>query len=189
MNQHSAAPVRAAGYRLDHLAINFHTGGPVAMPGPIRRCADWLHNSLGEHIWERPAESAQQSQAQAVNSNVVVFPMFARREQWPRVPFAALPLNREVPVAVDNVRLAEQSPFPFRGILQQLPPRNRAVMWTLEAAVIHGSAYWFIKITDQTIRDSNPSHHAQIILRLREREVHLPRTSSTHDVRSRPQNK
>src|SRR5258708_1240753 len=184
MNQHSAAPVRAAGYRLDHLAINFHTGGPVAMPGPIRRCADWLHNSLGEHIRERPAESAQQSQAQAVNSNVVIFPMFARREQWPRVPFAALPLNQEVPVTVDNVRLAEQAPFPFRGVLQQMPPRNRAVVRTLETSVIHGSAYWFIKISDQTIRDSNPGKHAQIALRRGEREVNLPGIAPTDNFRS-----
>ena len=159
------------------------------MPGPVRRCADWSHNSLGEHLRKRSTEAAKQSQTQAVNSNVVVFPVCTRREQRPRVPFAALAFNREIPVTIDNIRLTEQRPFPFRRVPQQMAPRNCAIMGAVESSIMHGSAHRFIKVADQSIHDRDPRQHAQIALRRRECEVHLSGISPTHDFRSRPDDK
>src|SRR4051812_49154315 len=142
MDENAATPVRAARYRLHSLAGDLDVGVAVAVPFPIGRGADRLHDELAEDLWQRPSPQPQQCQTQSVDADVVVFPERPGRLQ---VPVCSLfPGSRaaaDATVAIDEVRLAPQLALPFRGLLQQMMPGDRAIVRPVEAAIIDGAAH------------------------------------------------
>ncbi len=109
------------------------------------------------------------------------------RRQRPRVALASLAFQPEVAVAVDHVGLAEQLAFPFRGVLQQMPPGDAAVLRAVEPAVVHGAADRFIEVGDQPVHDGDAGQQAQIALGRREREVDLVGLAPGRDLEAAAQ--
>src|SRR3954453_489241 len=117
MDEHPAAPMRAARHRLHPPSVDLDMGVAVAVPLPALRRADRVRYQLAEHLRQWPAPHAQQRQREAVDPDIVVFPERARFLQVAvRALFAARGTSADAAVAVDQVRLAPQLALPFRGL-------------------------------------------------------------------------
>ena len=73
------------------------------MPGPFGGRADRVHDSFGEYFGQGPTKKTKQREAEAIDPDIVVFPVFTWRLQRPGIPFAALTFNREISVTVDDI--------------------------------------------------------------------------------------
>lgn len=131
---------------------------------------------------KRPAENPQQREGQAVGADVVIFPVRAKRLQRTGVAFLGAPFQGDGAVAVDPVGLAEQRAFPLRGVLQQVPPGDGAVMIALEPAIINPTAHGLIEGGDQPVGHRDAGQQGQIGLRRREGEVDLIGVAPARDL-------
>ncbi len=181
MDEHPAAPVAAAGDRLHAHAVHVDKRVVVAVPLPVGGGADRGHDPFGEHLRQRAAEHTQQCEAEPVHPDVVVFPVGARRLQRPQIALPAAPLGGQVAAAVDDVGLAEQRALPFRGLLQQVPPGDRAVVLALEAAIAHPVAHPRVQVGDQPICMGDAGQQGQVGFGDAEGRVHLARVAPARD--------
>src|ERR1700735_1648222 len=103
VDQHPATPVCAAGDTFDGPPVDLDRRCAVAVPGPIRRRTDRLHDAFRTHLWQRATKATQQREAQPVDADVVVFPVLARRLQQTRLALETFSLDRQIAVAVDDI--------------------------------------------------------------------------------------
>ena len=109
-----------------------------------------------------------------------------------RALFAARGTAADAAVAVDQVRLAPQLAFPFRGLLQQVMPGDPVVVRRLETAVIAiewGAAYRLVHVADQAAVDGEAGQDRQIALGDAEGQIDLRRVAplgDDHGRRARP---
>ena len=83
-----------------------------------------------QHLVERLAKDVEEREAQTVHADVVVFPQRARRPHRARRALsrvAELALA-DVAVVIDRVRLVPQRALPLAGLLQEMTPRDVAVL-------------------------------------------------------------
>ena len=105
----------------------------------------------------------QQRQAEAIDADVVVFPITARRAQFPALALARIVrLRTKLPVAVDQVGLGKQRAFPFRGLLQQMPPGDRLILRGGELIIQGRLRHPLIHIADQAVRDGQSGQDGKV---------------------------
>ena len=109
VDPYPAAPMGAAGHRRHHLAIYLKEGIAIMVPGPGFRGADRIHNTLFKNLWQRPSEHLHQAQTEPIYTDIIIFPIGARRLQ---LPLSALPtivgFDTQLAVMVNDVRLVPQ---------------------------------------------------------------------------------
>src|SRR5207248_7472641 len=106
---------------------------------------------------KRATKQLQQRQAQAVHADVVVLPERARRPHRARhalVGLAEVGLA-EVTVVVDRIGLAEQRARPLAGLLQEVAPRDRAVLLGVEVDTTRRLAHALVEAFDEAARDAD----------------------------------
>src|SRR6267154_549577 len=175
MDEDPAAPMRTAGYRLHPLARDLDIGVTVAMPFPIGGGADRLHDELAEDLRQRSSPEPQQRQAQPIYADIVIFPEISGRLQVAMRPLLAGGCaSADAAVAIDQIRLAPQLSFPFRGLLQQVMPGDRVIVRRVEPAIVNGAAYRFVEVADPAAIEGEPRQDRQVALRDAEGQVDLP---------------
>src|SRR5689334_8670574 len=80
-------------------------------------------------------------------------------------------------VAVDQVRLVPQRTFPFRGLLQEVVPRDRVVVRRIETAVIDLEADLLVGVADQPAVPGETGEDREIALGDAERHVYARRVA------------
>ena len=110
-------------------------------------------------------------QAQTVDPDVVVFPMGARLLEVTVISLAAIIAATDIAVAVDQVGFAPQGAFPFAGLLQQMPPRDGAVVVALKAAVVDQTGDGSVEIGQEPAIEGDPGDRGHDALGDREGHV------------------
>ncbi len=151
----------------------------IAVPLPARGRADRPHHRVREHARQRLSEEPQQREAQAVDADVVVFPVGAGLAQRPERAFGivGLALRLQVAVSVDEVGLAPERALPLRGLLQQMMPGDGTVLRGLEPAVRDAHAHALLRIGQQPAVMSDAGEQAEVALGDAEGHVDLTRVA------------
>ena len=159
-------------------AVDLDFGVAIAVPLPLRRSTDRIHDQLAKHFGQWATPQPQQGEAQPVYPDVVVFPEFSGR---PEIAVAALRRRARTAadraVAVDQVRLVPQRAFPFRGLLQEVVPGDRVVVRRIETAVIDPAADLLVRVADQPAVPGETGKHREIALGDAERHVDARRVA------------
>src|SRR5262249_26690232 len=121
LHEEAAAPVAATRHRLHALAVDFDIGIAVAVPLPTVGAADRRRDRLAEHLGQWPTEAPQQRKREAIDADVVVFPMGAGLLKRARRSLLCARLVAEVAVTVDEIGLVPERPLPLRGVVEELP--------------------------------------------------------------------
>src|ERR1700731_3986100 len=164
-DEDAASPMAAARDGLHPPSVDLDPGVAVARPLPIGRGTDRVHDQLAEHLGQRAAPNPQQSQAQAVDPDVVVFPEPARPMEVAVSPLwrCTRPAGRGA-VAVDKIGLVPQHTLPFRGLLQEVMPGDRVVVRRLETAILDRATDLLVRIADQSAIPGEPGEDREIAL-------------------------
>ena len=107
----------------------------------------------------------QQRQRQLVDAHVVVFPVAARRLQWPRIALAAAGgprIVRHDAPAVHRVGHAEAAALPLAGLLEQVTPGHRAVVRRVEADAGQARHHRFVHVGQQTVAMRHAGQHREV---------------------------
>src|SRR5207237_10382127 len=136
------------------------------------RRADRIHHLAAQDLLERLAEDLEQRQAQPVHADVVVFPQRARRAHHARRALhgAADFALAEVTVVIDRVRLVPEGALPLARLLEEMAPRDVAVLRGVETTVAHGPADRLVE-RDEPAIDGEPGQERAIALGDAERQV------------------
>ena len=148
VDEHSAAPMSAAGDGLHGRAVEHDPGIFIAVPAPGVAGADRVHDVVLEHLRQRTPPYAQRRQRQRVDPHVVVFVDAARRVARPGEPLRGIRLGPVCPV-----RLAPQGAFPVAHLPQHVIPRDRAIVRGLERReqIGDGKALGLVATSDRIV--------------------------------------
>src|SRR5262245_31681706 len=156
----------SATWHRDHLLAVDHDGGvAVAVPAPVRRRPDRIHDAPLEHRRQRLLEDLQQRIAQPVHAHVVVFVERARLLE--RAPRALGRLGHGQPdhtIVVDAILLAEHRAVPFAGLGQEMSPGDVAVLLALEAVIEGVVSGLVVEAPDQPVAQRQPGQQGEIAL-------------------------
>ena len=140
-----AAPARAAAHRGNLLAVDLDVGIAVAVPAPVLRRADRVHDVGLQHLRQPLAEQAQQRQGEPVDPHVVVFVERARLVDLARLALAVAELLHAHEIGI----LAPQRAFPFALLLQVVLPGDFGVVRRIVAAVVDVFRHRIVDVLDQ----------------------------------------
>ncbi len=162
MHEEPAAPMAAARDGLHALAVDLDMGIAIAVPLPIAGGADRRGDGRAENIGERPAETPEQGERQAVHADVVVFPVLAGLAKCARHALLGARLVAEIAVPVDQVRLVPERALPLRGVVEELAPDDLRIVRRGEAAVVNEFRHGLVDVADEPALDRDPRNEAQI---------------------------
>ena len=180
--EEAATPVTAAGYGLHALAADFCPGCRIAVPFPVPRGADGLHDALAQHIGKRAAEALEEGEGENVHAHVVVFVVGAGRP-----PLAELALLLVVFCAADLAEVVDligffpQHAIPFGRLREEVAPRDLAVVRAVEVAGLHGRADAIIDAADETVADRDAREQREIALGDAEGDIGASRVAPLAD--------
>ena len=133
----AAAPMAAARHRDHRLAVDGDRRVAIAVPLPVRRGADRIHDAPLQHRRQRLLEELQQATATAGSrARRCIRRSCPASSVARRVPLGASATGEpDHAVVVDAVFLAEQRALPFAGLGQQMPPGDVLVLLAGEAVI------------------------------------------------------
>ena len=127
-DEHAAAPVAAAGHRLDAPAVEIDPRVLVAVPAPRARRADRLHDLLAQKLRQRPPQHLQRGEREHVDARIVVLVARAGLAQ-----LAIRPVGWRLTLrAIRPVGLAPDRALPVARLAQQVLPRDLRVVRPFE---------------------------------------------------------